>query len=610
MYCRQFTGSKSRFVLRHDTYHYVPIFSTLRKLLSDSTIAEEIERFPSRIRDGGLIEDFCDGSAYKNHPIFSKDPYALQIIAYFDELEVCNPLGSHVKKHKVGVVFFTLGNIHPKCRSTFKAINLALLATKPVIERHGIDAILKPFFRDLSALATTGISLNFQGRNQTFKGALLAFLADNLASNELGGFKLSFSFSFRCCRTCLVTTTDMSGDFNSDNLIIRDTSTHENQCALLTGPAKSHYSKTYGINRRSALLDVAHFPFFSGGLPHDWMHDILEGIAPLEIKLLLKHCISEKFFLLTEYNQALVHFNYGYTETDKPIPIVHRHFLSDKPLRSSASQMLLLIQILPFLIGNKLPESDLNWKCFLLLRKVIDIVLCPIVNESMASSLKLIIVEHNALFKSLYPSSFIPKLHFLIHYPEQMLQVGPMIRTWTIRHEAKLNFFKQAASLSSFKNVTLSLANHHQRLACYEMANGNLLRPLFECGPVNAVSSLKNESLHVKQSIMDMFPGISEETQVSHPNWVKKDGVTYKTNNAYVVVKYDGLDPIFAYIDDLVIIAGDKLLYNVRMCTTQYFDDHFHAYVIDVTSRKLIIQTIVDRNVLCMHIFWQMDVGI
>ena len=67
----------------------------------------------------------------------------------------------------------------------------------------------------------------------------------------------------------------------------------------------------------SALLDVAHFPFFDGGLPHDCMHDILEGAAPTEIKLLLKHCIAQKYFTVEEYNKSLVHFNYGYTESDR-----------------------------------------------------------------------------------------------------------------------------------------------------------------------------------------------------------------------------------------------------------------------------------------------------
>ena len=214
------------------------------------------------------------------------------------------------------------------------------------------------------------------------------------------------------------------------------------------------------------------------------MRDILEGAAPMEVKLLLKHCIAQEYFTLKEY-KSLVHFNYGYTESDRPVPVVQRHFQSDKPIRSSASQMLLLLHILPFLIGSKVPESDCNWKCFLLLRKIIEIVFCPVVTHSMADSLKILIIEHHEAFVSLYPSCFIPKMHFLIHYPEQMLHVGPMVRTWTIRHEAKLNFFKQATGTSSFKNITLSLANHHQRLACYKMYTGNLLHSRLEFGPTS-----------------------------------------------------------------------------------------------------------------------------
>ncbi len=230
---------------RSDTYHYVPILSTIEQLLNDNSIIEHLEGFPSRIRNDGVIEDFCDANVFKNHPLFSRDPEALQIIGYFDELEVCNPLGTHVKKHKVGD---TLGNIHPKFRSNFRAINLAILATKPILEKHGIDAILRPFLRDCNILATRGISVCVKGANRVFKGALLAFLADNLASNELGGFKLSFSFTFRWCRTCLLVNNDMPKEFNSDLVAKRMRLSHEDQCKMLTGPTESHYSKTYGIN--------------------------------------------------------------------------------------------------------------------------------------------------------------------------------------------------------------------------------------------------------------------------------------------------------------------------------------------------------------------------
>lgn len=49
------------------------------------------------------LEDYCDGKAFSAHPLFSFHNDALQIFLYFDELEVCNPLGSKTKIHKLGM---------------------------------------------------------------------------------------------------------------------------------------------------------------------------------------------------------------------------------------------------------------------------------------------------------------------------------------------------------------------------------------------------------------------------------------------------------------------------------------------------------------------------
>ena len=74
-------------------------------------------------------------------------------------------------------------------------INLAVVARVPTgIEKHGLDKVLEPFIADLNSLTTIGITVSVHGVPRTFKGALLAFLADYLASNDLVGFKKSFSF--------------------------------------------------------------------------------------------------------------------------------------------------------------------------------------------------------------------------------------------------------------------------------------------------------------------------------------------------------------------------------------------------------------------------------
>lgn len=584
MYRPQFSGAKRRLTEKWDTYQYVPLIPSLSKLLRDDTVLEQIDTCPQRIHADGLIEDFCDGALFTHHPLFSQDPYALQLVAYYDEVEICNPLGAHVKKHKLGIVFYTLANIAPKFRSQLKLINLAIVATVPIIEKYGLDCVLKPFIADLNTLATTGISISVHGVPRQFKGALLAFLADNLAANDLGGFKKSFSFSFRCCRTCLVTRDTLTSSFTSSSFELRTENKHREQCQNLDSPAASHYSKTYGINRKTSLLDIHYFSMFGGGLPHDAMHDILEGIGPLETKLLLSHCITNGLFTLEDFNRRLMNFNYGYSETDKPVPVLACALRSDSSVRSSASQMSLLLRTLPFLVGDKIPEDNEHWLCFLLLRKIVGIVLSPVFSEGLCSLLKLLIAEHHSKFVSLYGvEACIPKMHFLVHYPDQIQAVAPMVRTWTIRHEAKLNFFKQASHLANFKNVAFALANRHQRWMCYEQSSGKLIDTSIECGPAAkgcGVTCVRDETRDIQDSLYGLIPDLSLEATVFRPTWVRRNGIQFQSNNAYLITGTDGLDPIFSRLDDLMVIGGDIIIFIVSTCKVLYFDSHYHAYVI------------------------------
>lgn len=521
---------------KHETFQYVPLLPSLSRLLCDKSVLEQVENCKQRIHADGKIQDFCDGTIFANHPIFSSDEHALQIIAYYDELEICNPLGSHIKKRKLGIVFYTLGNIAPIYRSQLRLINLSLVATVPIIEKHGLNKILEPFISDLNLLSTQGITLSVCGLQKTYKGALLAFLADNLASNDLGGFKKSFSFAFRSCRSCLATQESYRDNFSCNKFQLRTEIEHRKQLKMLNGPTAQHFSKTYGINRESALLNVKYFSMIGGGLPHDAMHDILEGLAPLEIKLMLTYFITNRVFSLNYFNDRLLNFNYGYSESDKPVPILsHVLYNSKKKIRASSSQMLVLIKVLPFLVAGQIPEGEDHWLCFILLRKILDIVLCPVVSNNLCSSLKLLIKDHHNLFVRLYgASAVIPKMYFLIHYPDQIEAVGPMICTWTIRHEAKLNFFKQASSLLNFKNVPLSLASRHQRWFCYEMATGKLVHAPLEVGPPECGSSvtlLKHETEEVQAAVGSIFPQINEEATLFRPKWVHRHGTMYKNNS-------------------------------------------------------------------------------
>lgn len=69
-----------------------------------------------------LLTDFCDGSSFKTHPLFSINQCAIQILGYYDDFEVVNPLGSYVKKTQA-----ILENIRPQFRSTLKTIHVVAI---------------------------------------------------------------------------------------------------------------------------------------------------------------------------------------------------------------------------------------------------------------------------------------------------------------------------------------------------------------------------------------------------------------------------------------------------------------------------------------------------
>lgn len=154
--------------------------------------------------------------------------------------------------------FFTLGNIKPAYRSTFKAIFLVAVARTKDIEEYGIDAFLKPFVEDLKEL----------------------YLNSHSRAHKLGGFKGSVSFARRICRSCMATKASAES-FNDESFFeLRTPHLHEQQCQSLC-ESKQHQmenSVEFGINRMSVLEEVPGFSV-SVGLPHDIMHDVFEGVS-------------------------------------------------------------------------------------------------------------------------------------------------------------------------------------------------------------------------------------------------------------------------------------------------------------------------------------------
>lgn len=478
----------------------------------------------------------CDGSVYKTHPLFSQDNSAIQIIAYFDEVELCNPLGSSTKKHKLGCIFFTVGNLRPKFRSRLKCIFVAAIASNVVISKHGMNSFLRPFVESMKLLSNNGLTVSIDGHECHFQVGMLAVLADTLAAHALGGFKESMSFSYRICRSCMATTEKIQSNFLESDFELRTPEKHQYQLQKLTGTSYASCSTEFGINRPSELDSI---PYLSvaKNLPHDIMHDLFEGVVPYEMKLLLTHLANSKYFTIATFNERLRRFNFGYTErSDIPSELDEKNFIRkpDQKIRQSASKMWLLAVILPLLVGDLVPDDCVYWDLYTILLRICSIACSWQVKPDTISYLRVLIEEHHTQFKLLYPEkTIIPKMHYImVHYPSQISKYGPLIYSWTMHHEAKLCVLKRAARHGNFKNICYTVAKRTQHALCYHLNCGApFLATYFEISKTFSDVPFANESEEVCAYILSL--GLPLPTSVVHLNWIKYESLFMK-KYAYV----------------------------------------------------------------------------
>ena len=133
-------------------------------------------------------------------------------------------------------------------------------------------------------------------------------------------------------------------------------------------PDGAALSTEFGINRQASLDSLPNFNVVDN-LPHDIMHDLLEGVVPCELKLLLQHFVSMSYLSIATLKNRITAFDFGYSEVkDKPGLVE-----SEVRCKQTASQMWLLIRVLPLIVGDLIPRNDANWVCFLKLLKICQI---------------------------------------------------------------------------------------------------------------------------------------------------------------------------------------------------------------------------------------------
>lgn len=562
------------------TLQYVPILQLLSQILSVKDIQEKAFN-SSYATHESRYESFTDGTHFKENALSSTEDLTLSLLLYIDDFEVCNPLGTSRKKHKITAVYWVLANVPLQFRATLKSIYLAVLCKAVDVKKYGYEAVLEPLLKDIVQLEEEGVFIPLFGKK--IKGTIVSVVADNLGAHSLGGFLESFSGS-HVCRFCLGKLSEFQvKEVRTGAFQARTKQEHSFHVqAALESPTVTH---CFGVKRQCPLTKKLKYFDVLSGYPPDLLHDLFEGIVPLELALCLDLLIKKKYFTLFQLNGLISQFPYKWTDksdSPKPIPL---NFATRKSIGGNAHENWSLLRLLPLMIGFKVPESEPAWHLLMDLKDIVELVVSPFHTDDTIRFLDTKISEHRHRYLQVFPEArVLPKHHYLEHYPQLIKAFGPLVAMWTMRFEAKHNFFKRVVRHTNcFRNILLSLAVKHQFMLAYHLHGTDVLKPALS---VSNMSTLPVDVLkeNIQEAVLKRFPG---ETYIQVANTVTCHGTTYSVGMILPYGSTGGL-PDFVELNLILIVHGQPV-FAVK-CLHSWYSEHLRAFELESTRQVTVCE--------------------
>lgn len=427
---------------------YIPILKTLEYILRNPLFCHEIIIKKS---SDDLMRSFSDGKRHASMPIWSSKGLPIQIKLYQDDIEVANPLGANHGIYKLTQYYFSILNMPTHYHALLAHHHLVCVAMASDIKLHSHNCVTSHIVDELAELEC-GVLMN--GVNVF--GTLVALSGDNLGLNSIIGLVESFSAT-HYCRFCLLPKS-MCQQTTSCVVANDARRTHETHAQHV----EDIDVRGTGVTRGCTLDELKFFKAVDSFTP-DIMHDILEGVAKLELSLVLDCLIDKKVVSLHLLNQYIDTFDYGYIDSQNH-PRLLTIYSGKVAIKQSASGMWCLFRSLPVMIGESVPDSSHEWELLRLLSEITALAFRPVHSLASTKYLDFLVEEHHTLFLQIFPDKTLtPKQHNLLHYGEAIRLNGPLTQYSAMRSEAKHQLAKITSGLScNFRNIPLTVARKYQ----------------------------------------------------------------------------------------------------------------------------------------------------
>jgi hypothetical protein len=516
---------------------YVPIHDSILQLLQKPGFFEMLDKQTSY--SGKRFSSFRDGKFFRDGNFPSQ---IIFINVYFDEAEVANPLGSKSGKHKLANFYFSIQDMPRHYNSSIHNIILLCSLKSNDLKILSANTVLNVIVSELLDLWKNGINFINAGQQMNVKVALSQLSGDNLGIHTILGFSEGFNANFPC-RRCKMKKSECQVAIQEDHSRIRTITDYNND--ILVG----NLSLT-GINFESVLNKLP-YHHVTNMVVFDIMHDLLEGVIPDLLNLVLNLYISKKYFDLDKINYRLESFDYGrHFRKSRPSQIKTSVLKGDTKSGQNASQNLCLVVSLPLILGDLVPANDNAWNLVLLIREVLDIVLCDTISKGGLIYLDSLVSEYCSTYQSVFKKKLKPKHHHLIHYSGAIKQIGTLKQYWSMTFEARHKLFKTTAhAVCNFINIPKTLAYRHQLSRCYSLLATDNFSPFTFTLPQYEFKKLSEYSYG---DILASYFNISIESVIKISNLIEWNNSEFRTGS-FVVLKYCINFPEFGLILGIVV---------------------------------------------------------
>lgn len=532
---------------------HIPLRHSLKLFLEIPGMFSQIKEYISKLRSElKIITNIIQGELWKKKymPNFTDNEIVLPLYIFVDDLETGNPLGSHAGKNKFGAVYASIACLPPHLSASLSSIIFSTIYYSEEKKESDNKSVFKILIDELNYLRENGILINLGNLTKQVKFQLVAILGDNLGLNGICGFVECFKAKF-CCRICKISADDYA------QYTVEDDSKLRNRDNYTKDIASKNESET-GIKEECVFNKVNGFHIVDN-LSVDLMHDVLEGVCVYVIRSLLYTFIFEKkYFTLQMLNMKIATFDFGSDNSNRPPLIKMKHGKNKLNLKLSAAEMLCLVRYLGLIIGDLIPESDIHWNLFKILRQIVDILMSPRIVLTDVKTLNSLIQSLTELYAKYY-GKLKPKFHYLIHYGRILINNGPLVKFWCMRFESYHRTLKATAESTSCKKNLLKTVATKQALKFGQMIYSLTFDKKIKFGPLKKI---------------DHHNKFYEQIEICN---------TLYRIGTFLVLSMDDSEIKFGRINEIISV-DNEIHFSFNVYEEIIFDHHLHSYIISDES--------------------------